>query len=99
MEPKSENNSDVCSNNSSQYTDCSVHGSLCPVPCALDISNHIGVDEMDRNIIISHLTICSLEKIDELRYICYAKNNISNGIYTAATSTILYVQGTRQGIT
>ena len=90
MEPNSENNSDVCSNNSSQYTDCSVSGSLCPVPCALDISNRIGMDEMDRYIIISRLTICSLEKIDELFYICYAVNN---GIYTAETYTILIVQG------
>ena len=75
MEPKSKNNSNVhvCSNNSSQYTDCSVSGSLCPVSCALDISNCIGVDEMDRYIIISHLTICSLEKIDKLSYTCFTE--------------------------
>ena len=97
MEPKSENiqnNSDVCSNNSSQYTDCSVSGSLCPVPCALDISNRIGMDEMNRYIIISRLTICSLEKIDELSYTCFAVNNISNVINTAeATYANLIIQG------
>ena len=34
MEPKSENNSNVhvCSNNSTQYTDCSVSGSLVLFP-------------------------------------------------------------------
>ena len=55
MEPKSENTSNVhvCSNNS-QYT---VSGSLCPVSCALDISNRIGVDEMDRYLVSLYVVL------------------------------------------
>lgn len=80
--------------NRSDNTDCNLAGSICRVPCGLDISVSNGTDIMKRPSVISTLTLCKITKSDELSYTCVAVNNISNNINTPeAVSANLIVQG------
>ena len=82
------------SEGSVQSCDNLVTGSLCSVPCALSINTSQGVDNSNRQISISRITICDLRKEDELSYTCIAVNNITNNIGTSeGSSANLIVQG------
>ena len=86
------NSTDACSFDTEGYNDCSVAGSICSVPCVVDISTRS--DRVNRSIVVSRLRICSLLKSDELSYTCVAVNDISNVIDTAEGAyTNLVVQG------
>ena len=91
------NSTDACSFDTEGYNDCSVTGSICSVPCVVDVSTlSDSVDSFGRSIVVSRLRICSLLKSDELSYTCVAVNNISNVIDTAeAAYTNLVIQGKR----
>ena len=87
--------SDACSYDTERTNECSVNGSLCSVPCLLEVTNDTDrFDEEGRQIVVSRLRICSLLKSDELSYTCLAINNIQNVLDTAeAAYTNLIIQG------
>ena len=90
-------NSDICVYETDASNDCSLKGSLCSVPCGVEITSRGDVDNLGRSIVVSRLRICSVMKSDELSYTCVAINNISNVISTAeGASANLIVQGKRQ---
>lgn len=75
-------------------TNCNLPQAICPVACGVSIENSDGIDESGRSISVSRLTICSLEKVDELSYTCLAVNDIPNVIDTPeAVTANLIVQG------
>ena len=77
---------------------CSLPEALCPVACGINIENGEGVDGKNRAASVSRLTICSLEKEDELSYTCLAVNGVNNVINTPeAAAANLIVQGWLNG--
>lgn len=86
---------DACYNDTGVVNDCSLTGSLCSVPCVVDITTNSNItDNEGRAIVSSRLRICSLLKVDELTYTCIAVNNISNTINTPEGAySNLIVQG------
>ena len=86
----------VCSGelNNISLPDCSLVGSICSVPCGVVIQDSKSTDSHGRVVSVSSITICNLEKADELAYTCLAVNNISNPIDTPeAVTANLIVQG------
>ena len=74
--------------------DCSITGSLCSVPCGVSVTTTSETDDIGRPIVVSTLTLCSIQKSDELSYTCLAINNITNNIQThEGVSVVLRVQG------
>lgn len=74
--------------------DCSLVGSICSVPCGVVIQDSQSTDSHGGVVSVSSITICNLEKVDELAYTCLAVNNISNPIDTPeAVTANLIVQG------
>ena len=87
-------NASCVPNSALNATNCSLPEALCPVACGINIENSEGVDENNRAASVSRLTICNLEKEDELSYTCLAINGINNVINTTEAATAnLIVQG------
>ena len=86
---------DACTYDTDNINDCTLKGSLCSVPCVVNIDSDTStVDSQGRSIIVSQLRICSLLKLDQLSYTCVAVNNITNVINTTEGAyTNLIVQG------
>ena len=88
-----------CSPNVSfEAFDCTLPEAICPVPCGVSIINRTDTNENGTVFSTTTLTICSLEKEDELSYTCLAMNGVPNVLNTSeAVTANLIVQGQSQG--